>query len=141
MHELLSEEDGVLSLVAICDGRLVGHVAFTMCGIAGSNETIGLLAPLAVTPRFQRCGVGSALVREGLNRLRSEGATQVYVLGDPAYYGRFGFEPDASVAPPYDLPEEWQSAWQLLHLQGDKASLEGRLSVPKPWRQPALWAP
>lgn len=141
LRELLSEEAGVLSLVALRDGEVVGHIAFTMCGIDGRDEKVNLLAPLAVSPRLHRRGIGSALVKDGVNRLKREGVVMLYVLGDPAYYGRFGFEPDASVAPPYDIPREWQQAWQSMHLDGVKAGFEGRLSVPEPWRHPALWAP
>lgn len=141
VRDLLSEEDGVLSLVAINEGALVGHVAFTMCGIEGQNAKVGLLAPLAVSPQFQKQGIGSALTRAGLARMKGEGVTRVQVLGDPAYYGRFGFAPDDSVKPPYDLPPEWQSAWQSVKLDDAAQSLGGRLSVPEPWRQPALWGP
>ena len=66
---------------------------------------------------------------------------QVYVLGDPAYYQRFGLAADHRVAPPYPLPEAWQEAWQSLGLQGDEPSPAGELSVPQRWRQPALWGP
>ena len=140
LRDLLSEEDGVFSFVAVSGEMVVGHVAFTMCGIEGREEKIGLLAPLAVSPRAQRQGIGTALVQEGLNRLKSEGATQVQVLGDPAYYGRFGFQPDSSLNPPYALPREWLTAWQSISLQGAQPELDGTLSVPKLWRQPALWA-
>ena len=141
LRELLSEEDNVLSLVAVSDGTLVGHIAFTMCGIAGHSDKVGLLGPLAVGPRYQRQGIGGTLIRHGLNRLKNEGAIQVNVLGDPAYYGRFGFVPDNNVLPPYDMPKEWQTAWQSISLNGTTPELGGRLSVPKPWRQAALWAP
>jgi len=141
LRELLSEEDNIISLVAISDGILVGHILFTMCGIAGRSEKVGLLGPVAVSPHIQRQGIGSALIQEGLNKLKSEGTTQVHVLGDPAYYGRFGFEPDSKVSPPYDLPPEWQTAWQSIGLHGVKPKLDGTLSVPNPWHQPTLWAP
>ena len=141
LRELLSEQDNVLSLVAIGDGKLVGHIVFTMCRIAGHPEKVGLLGPIAVAPHLQRRGIGSALIQEGINRLKSEGATQVNVLGDPAYYGRFGFEPDRHVKPPYELPQEWQTAWQFINLDGLTPHVGGRLSVPEPWRQPTLWAP
>ncbi|MHA1189117.1 MAG: GNAT family N-acetyltransferase, partial [Alphaproteobacteria bacterium] len=65
----------------------------------------------------------------------------VYVLGDPAYYRRLGFESEDSVKPPYPLPEEWRGAWQSLGLGAGKPPLRGKLSVPQPWRQRALWAP
>ncbi len=141
VRALLGEESGVLSLVAIAGGGLVGHVAFTTCGISGRDERVALLGPLAVAPDRQRQGIGGALLRAGLRRLAEAGAARVYVLGDPAYYGRFGFEPDENVAPPYPLPEAWRGAWQSLGLRGDGRPPSGSLAVPPPWRRPALWAP
>ena len=141
VRDLLSQEENVLSLVAVNKEAVVGHIAFTVCGIAGENMRIGLLAPLAVVPRFQKQGIGSALTRDGLERMKGKGIMRVQVLGDPAYYGRFGFEPDDSVKPPYDLPPDWQTAWQSINLDDAAQALEGRLSVPEPWRQPALWGP
>ena len=140
LRELL-EEEGVLSLVALFDGKLAGHVAFTMCGISGKPDKVAMLAPLAVAPEMQMRGVGSALVRDGLQRLKADGIGQVQVLGDPAYYGRFGFEPDSQVSPPYPLPEEWITAWQSINLSEGEPALQGALSVPSVWRQPALWLP
>ena len=139
--ELLREEAGVLSLVGVADGALVGHVIFTACGVAGSTEEVSLLAPLAVASARQRQGIGSALVRAGLRRVEYAGVARVYVLGDPAYYGRFGFAPEDAVAPPYPLPEAWRGAWQSIGLRDTARPLQGKLSVPPPWRQPALWAP
>ena len=138
---LLASKEDVVSLVACVDRALVGHILMTMCGIEGRSERVALLAPLGVVSAWQGKGAGSALVAEGLRRVKSSGARQVHVLGDPAYYGRFGFHADAGVAPPYPLPEEWSTAWQALSLQPGEATLEGRLSVPGPWRQPALWGP
>lgn len=139
LHALLEEEDGVLSLVATADGIVVGHVAFTICTVAESPPTVGLLAPLAVSPKYQRQGVGSALVGEGFDRMRGRGIPQVYVLGDPAYYGRFGFRQERNVKPPYDVPVEWEPAWQSVGLTDRQTALTGRLCVPEPWRQPGLW--
>ncbi len=131
-----------MSLVAIADDALVGHVIFTTCSIADSTEQVAMLGPLAVASAWQRQGIGSAIVREGLRRLENAGTAQVYVLGDPAYYGRFGFAREDRVTPPYPLPEEWDGAWQSLSLGSDKSSsLDGQLSVPQPWRKRALWVP
>ena len=141
VKELQSEASGVVSLVGLVDRAVAGHVIFTTCGIAASPEKVALLGPLAVAPARQRQGIGNALVRAGLGRMEDAGATRVYVLGDPAYYGRFGFAPDACVAPPYPLPEQWRSAWQSLSLGGDKPDFHGKLSVPQPWRRQDLWAP
>jgi putative acetyltransferase len=83
----------VVSLVAVVDGNLVGHVLFSRLTIQTSAAALpGLaLAPLAVLPVFERRGIGAALVREGLRRLVDLGETIVIVLGEPAYYTRFGF--------------------------------------------------
>jgi len=141
VRELLREEPIILSLAGIVDRTLAGHVIFTSCGIEGRTDKVSLLGPLAVAPAWQRRGIGGALVRGGLLRLENAGAIQVYVLGDPAYYERFGFGPEAGVAPPYPLPKEWRRAWQSLSLRNAEQPSQGRLSVPQPWLQPALWAP
>ncbi|MDD9877136.1 MAG: N-acetyltransferase [Magnetovibrio sp.] len=141
LRELLAEADGVFSFVAVRGAALLGHIAFTVCGLAGRREKVGMLAPLAVRPEVQRQGLGGALIGEGLRRLKGEGVTRVQVLGDPAYYGRHGFAPDDDIAPPYDLPPAWRTAWQSISLRDGAPRLAGKLSVPKPWRRPALWAP
>lgn len=138
---LVETEKGVLSLVACAGRAIVGHILTTLCGIEGRRHGVALLGPLGVVSAWQRKGVGTALIAEALRRVKASGATQVQVLGDPAYYGRFGFRADAGVAAPYPLPEEWSTAWQSLSLQPGEAALQGRLVVPGPWRQPALWAP
>ena len=139
--DLLREATGVLSLVGIIDATLVGHGLFTECQVSGERARCALLGPLAVAPARQRQGIGSALVRDGLRRLEDAGVSHVYVLGDPAYYGRLGFAPESRVVPPYALPSEWTGAWQSLHLGGAASSPEGMLSVPTPWLQPRLWGP
>ncbi|HEX9792276.1 MAG TPA: N-acetyltransferase [Kiloniellales bacterium] len=141
VRELLSEEHVGLSLAGIVDRALVGHVIFTACGIAGRTDKVSLLGPLAVAPVWQRRGIGSTLVCAGLQRLENAGAIQVYVLGDPAYYERVGFRPESGVSPPYPLPEEWHCAWQSVSLDKAVQAPQGKLSVPQPWRRPALWAP
>ncbi len=141
VRTLLQEEPPVLSLVAEVGGVVVGHVAFTPCRIEGQAVRVDLLAPLAVAPAHQRQGIGSTLVRAGLRRLASAGVARALVLGDPAYYSRFGFVPDRDVEPPYPLPPEWAGAWQSIVLDDADPPLHGRLSVPESWRQPALWGP
>ncbi len=140
VQELLNEKAGVISLVAHADDALVGNVIFTACTVAGRPEEVTLLGPLGVATAWQERGIGSALVRAGLQHPMNARAARVYVLGDPAYYGRFGFTSDESVAPPYPLPEEWRSAWQSLGPRGTEPPRGGKLEVPQPWRQPALWA-
>ena len=80
-------------------------------------------------------------MRAGLLRLEEAGIRSVYVLGDPAYYSRFGFAPERSVATPYPLPAEWADAWQSLCLGDPAAGVSGRLVLPEFWLDPALWSP
>lgn len=72
--------------------KIAGHVAFSPVTANGAPGGLGL-APLAVSAAHRRRGVGAALVREGLTRCARDGCPYVVVLGDPAYYGRFGFAP------------------------------------------------
>ncbi len=136
---LLEGDAGVLSLIATVGPAIVGHVVFTPCRVGGHTQNVVLLGPLAVAPDQQRKGIGTALIRDGLQRLKDAGTSRVFVLGDPAYYGRHGFSPETQVAPPYPLPEEWRAGWQSIAL--DETALDGTLEVPAAWRRRALWLP
>ena len=81
-----------ISLVAQIDGRVVGHIAFSPVTISdGSGNWYGL-GPISVLPERQRQGIGKALMREGLSRLKALGAAGCVLVGDPGYYVRFGFQ-------------------------------------------------
>ena len=80
-----------LALVAEEEGRPVGHIAFSPVGLSEGTDGWFGLGPLAVEPAFQRREIGTSLVLGGLELLRDEGALGVVVLGDPAFYQRFGF--------------------------------------------------
>jgi putative acetyltransferase len=84
-----------LLLVALAGNRIVGHVLFSPVVIEAAQRSIvgAGLAPLAVLPSLQKQGVGARLVTSGLDHLRRAGTPFVVVLGEPAYYGRFGFQP------------------------------------------------
>lgn len=106
VERLVTDGDLVLSLVA-CTDRPVGHIAFSRLVITDMPAVSACaLAPLAVDPARQRQGIGSALVEEGLRRLSEQGQDLVVVLGEPGYYGRFGFTAEAAKAlrTPYDGP-------------------------------------
>ena len=139
VRRLLAESKSVLSLVAIIADQVAGHVIFTHCGVAGSDIKVSLLGPLAVAPERQRHGVGTALVRAGLRKLEQEGVSLACVLGDPAYYGRHGFEVEQSIQPPYPLPAAWNEAWRSQYLGVTRPKVSGQLLGPPQWREPALW--
>nr|WP_027135222.1 N-acetyltransferase [Geminicoccus roseus] len=91
--------DGALaiSLVAELGGDMVGQAAFSPVRIGdGSTGWYGL-GPVAVAPERQGQGIGSALIEEGLRRLRAQGASGCVVLGEPGYYRRFGFAQDPAL--------------------------------------------
>ena len=99
----------LVSLVAEDKGAIVGHIMFSPVSLPGhpALRIVGL-APMAVAPEHQRKGVGSALVRAGLDHCRQLGFGAVVVLGHPAYYPRFGFSSSArfGIGCEYDVPEE-----------------------------------
>jgi putative acetyltransferase len=80
-----------VSLVAGIDGQVVGHIAFSPVAIADGTPDWYGLGPIAVLPAHQGRGIGKALVKEGLSRLKSIGGRGCVLVGDPAYYPRFGF--------------------------------------------------
>lgn len=96
-----------VSLVAEAQGPVVGHVAFSPVEIAGADGWFGL-GPVAVTPDRMRGGIGSRLIEAGLERLRAAGASGCVVLGDPRYYGRFGFIHDPALTYPAGPPEAFR---------------------------------
>jgi HAD superfamily hydrolase (TIGR01509 family) len=89
----LARERGnaTLSLVAVNDGRLLGHILFSPLSLEASGPRGLALGPVAVLPERQRAGIGSRLIRAGLDAARGLGYDYVVLLGNPAYYSRFGF--------------------------------------------------
>jgi putative acetyltransferase len=97
---LRSRYTRLISLVAVLEGRIVGHILFSPVTIETPETNIpGLgLAPLAVLPELQRQGIGSALVQQGLVVCRQQGHALIFVLGHRDYYPRFGFAPASRFA-------------------------------------------
>lgn len=93
VERLRADGDLVLSLVAVMDGRVMGHVALSR--MSAPFRALGL-APIAVDARERRRGVGELLIRDALNRARQGDWDAIFVLGDPAYYQRFGFSAAAA---------------------------------------------
>ena len=88
----------VVSLVAVEDDRILGHIFFSPVLVSGGDKvTEGMgLAPMAVLPERQRQGIGSMMVEAGIDAIRALGCPFVIVLGHPEYYPRFGFTPASS---------------------------------------------
>jgi putative acetyltransferase len=105
-----------VSLVAEADSAIAGHILFTPVTLDGFNPLVLGLAPMAVNPDRQRNGVGTALIKAGLDACKSLGAAAVVVLGHTAYYPKFGFVPAArfGLRCEYDAPPE---AFMALELQ------------------------
>lgn len=115
VDRLRAQADPRVALVAEAAGRVVGHVLFTPVAVDGCGKRLMGLAPMAVRPGLQRRGVGSLLVRGGLERCAQLGAEAVVVLGHPDYYPRFGFRPaaDFGIDCEYDVPPEVFQALEL----------------------------
>jgi len=84
-----------LSLVAEDNGRIVGHVLFSRAEVIDGEDRhdVIVLAPIAVLPSYQKCGIGGSLIREGLRRCEALGYRYVFLIGHPTYYPKFGFMP------------------------------------------------
>jgi putative acetyltransferase len=113
-QRLRADEDVLFELVAHEDGAVVGHILMSRLW-ADSDGLYAALAPLSVRPDRQRTGLGSALVQASLESAREFGCHGVLVLGDPAYYGRFGFSADH--AREVSSPFRGLAAFQALPLE------------------------
>lgn len=139
--DLLEDETAlpVLSLVAEKTSEIIGNVIFSNVTTNGcAPGTIYILCPLAVASSQQNSGVGSALIKQGLNILKNRGAQAVLVLGDPNYYCRSGFSPDHHIDPPYKLPypEAWlghELVYGALKTTSGAAQCANCLHVPELW--------
>jgi putative acetyltransferase len=122
-----------LSLVAVHDQRVVGHVMVSFAEVVVGEERrrIAMLSPLAVAPDQQRHGIGSMLVRAVTSRAAALGESVVILEGNPAFYGRLGFEPAAAYGLTLPLPS-WApaEAAQVLRLTGDASVPRGHVVYP-----------
>ena len=117
VNTLRKEACPIVSLVAVENKAVVGHILFSPVLLTDHpGLKIMCLAPLAVLPANQGKGIGSALVRVGLERCKDSGFGAVVVLGHPEYYRRFGFLPSSrfDIGCEYDVPEE---AFMVVELQ------------------------
>lgn len=125
VERLRADGDVVFSLVAIEGDKVVGHIIFSR--MDAPFRALGL-GPIAVMPEHQRTGIGTRLIKEGLAQARLEGWEGIFVLGAPAYYQRFGFDPQkaAGFTSPYA-----GSHFMVLPLQNESLSAQtGEVAYP-----------
>ena len=124
-----------LSLLAELGGQVVGHILFPSISIesASGNTAALALAPVAVHPKHQRRGIGTLLVRKGLDEAQRLGHRIVVVVGHPSYYPRFGFTParDRGIESPYPVPDEAFMALELA--PGAMDGVDGMVRYPPPF--------
>jgi len=128
VDQLIPAPQHTISLVAECDGRIIGHLLLTE--ITAAVRAMAL-APLAVVPEFREMQVGSELVRTGITLCRASGYDVIFVLGDVLYYERFGFS--SRLADPFDV--KWQGrTFMALELRDNVLKgKKGPLNYPEPF--------
>jgi len=115
----------IKSLVAEVDNEMIGYVSFSPIFLKSDSSISGyILAPLAISPEHQKQGIGSSLIKSGIDILTQDGAGVLLVYGDPAFYGRFGFNEEIgrTFTPPYPL--EYPFGWTGMMLNGTTAPEE-----------------
>lgn len=132
---------GSISLVADEEDEVVGHVMFTtsLLDAPGRLVEVQVLSPVGVLPAFQRRGIGSALIRHGLELLRERSVPLVFLEGAPGYYSRFGFEAGETLGfrkPSLRIPD---AAFQVLRLPAYEPWMTGTLVYSEVfWRHDAV---
>jgi putative acetyltransferase len=143
--DLLSDQSAqpYVSLLAYVDNQPAGHILFTHAYLTNNPKVeVSFLAPLAVVPKFQRQGIGGALIKKGIESLSESGIDLVFVVGHPKYYPRHGFTPASKLGfePTYPIPKEVADAWmvQALH-SGLIGSVSGKVVCCDVMNKPELW--
>lgn len=121
-----------LSLVAEKDGKVVGHILFSIIHIntGADNIPVLALAPMAVLPEYQKQGIGSLLIKEGLIKCKELGHKIVVLVGHPNYYPRFGFTPanERGLKLPFEAPEESFMVYEII--PNSLAGITGTIEYP-----------
>ena len=122
-----------IGVVAELNGEVVGHTVLSEMTLRDEQGIRGLLAlgPIAVKPVYQRRGIGSALVREAIRQAKLAGVARLFVLGDPNFYGRFGFEPAGPLGYSNDFHDG--NAFQVLTLRSGKRIPAGHVLYAEPF--------
>lgn len=121
VEALRANGNAIISLVAVRGTDVLGHIMFSSVTSSPPNDAKGIgLAPVAVRPNVQRNRVGTQLIREGLRACKEKGFDYCVVLGDPKYYGRFGFQKASSfgIQNEYGVDEEFM----VIHFSNSEVS-------------------
>jgi len=118
-----------LSMVAELDKKIVGHILFSKIKIVGESDYESLaLAPIAVIPEFQKKGIGSELIKKGMDKAKEQGFDSIIVLGHKEYYPKFGFQRASrwDIKCPFEVPDDVFMAIELT-----EKGLEGKAGTVK----------
>ena len=139
--DLMTTTDAAdLNVFTADDGGLVGACIFTRLYHAGDTRLAYLLSPVAVAPDRQGQGIGQKMLAEALAALRAAGAEVAVTYGDPAFYGRVGFEPVTVGDVPAPYPLSQPEGWLAQSLTGQPlAPLKGRVTCAPALSDPAFW--
>jgi putative acetyltransferase len=113
----------------VCE--IIGHVLFSEVSAEGLPKVLAL-APVAVAPDWQGVGIGSAMIEAGVKASAAEGHDAIFVLGEPAYYSRFGFSTEA--ARNFDTPYPKECFMALEFADGSLGGASGRIEYPPPFK-------
>jgi putative acetyltransferase len=132
-----------LSLMAYVDNQPIGHILFTKGALTNHPDiALSFLAPLAVIPKFQRQGIGGALVKRSLELLTKANVDLIVLLGHPTYYQKFGFKPAFKLGfePTYPIPTEVADAWMVKALKPNIIGrVSGRVICCDAMNKPEIW--
>ena len=135
-----TQTSDIYIFTAVDQGVIVGAIIFTRLRYDGSDQSVFVLGPVAVHSQEQSKGVGSALIRHGLDVLQRDGVGLATTYGDPNYYTRFGFIPTSQddVSAPFSL--QYPEGWMVQSLQGqDIPNLTSNCSCVSAFDNPTFW--
>jgi putative acetyltransferase len=132
--------DSLRVFTRIADGRVIAAVLFSPLDYPNDDRRIFLLSPMAVDPQHQGKGIGQSLIREAMAELRTDGIDVIVTYGDPAFYGKVGFQPVSTAVVPAPLPLSQPHGWLAVALGGGAVPrLKGPSQCVAALRKPEHW--
>lgn len=136
----------IVSLLAFHQDEAIGHILFSKVTFDSqdSQQLMHILAPLAVKPAFQQQGIGGMLIKAGMEKLRQQASSLVFVLGHKDYYPKYGFIQDATklgYPAPYPIADEYSDYWKLCPISENGLNIEkGKIKCSNVLNQPQHWS-